>query len=191
MATKKKAPAKKKARKKPTRGKRPPLPPGSESTGPKGINWPKYRERYVTSIDKITYAEIAEEAGVNPTTVEKRAAEEGWREQRKDHFTAISREWREICKHETNAIKLESLQAIRATKSVILRHLARGLVRNASVNDLVQLVKQELNLLGEPDFTGEISHGVDNNILREALKTAIEKGQLDRTALRRAAKNAG
>ncbi len=40
--------------------------PASKSTGPKGINWSVWREKYVTTVDKITYAEVAEKVGVNP-----------------------------------------------------------------------------------------------------------------------------
>jgi hypothetical protein len=194
VATKKKTSKKKPAaKKKKGKSKRPAKLPEkkSQSTGPKGVNWAIFRERYVTSIEKITHAEIAEAAGVNRATVEKRSLKEKWPEQRKDHFTEITRSWRELCKTEVNAIKLENLRAIRATKTVLLRQLSKGLIRNASIADLLACIKQELTLLGEPDFTGEISHSMDTDKLREALKIAIETGEIDRTALRRASKNAG
>ena len=164
-------------------------PKTTTATGPKGINWSIPRERYVTTVDKISYAEIAESLGVNPSTVERRAAEEQWKEQRQDHFTEVARHWRELCKNEIGAVKLESLRAIRATKTVLLRQLSRGLMRNASVGDLIALVRQEMVLLGEPDVTANLNQSVDEDKLREVLKQALDTGKIDRTALRKSAKN--
>ena len=160
------------------------------STGPRGVNWAIWREKYVTTVDKITYLELSRLIGVNEATVERRAAKEKWGDQRKDYFTEITRQWKDICKNEINAVKLESLRAIRATKTVLLKKLSQGLIRTATVADLLNLIKQELALL-DPSTGADLTihHSVDENKLREVLKTAIETGQIDRTALRKAARN--
>lgn len=179
---KKKAKPKRKPKGKKKAGKR----PITGQTGPKGVDWTKIKELYVTSTPFVSYAELAQDYKLALTTVKTQGKKENWVGARVAFFKEADRVFMDAAVNEIAAVKKEDLRILRTAQAFVLKLMQARAIKPPSLRDLVAVMREKRAILEGVDATIRVEVGEDTTkrvgeLFEKALKA---KGGITRQDLR-------
>ena len=155
----------------------------NKSTGPKHIPWDKAEVRYVTAEwpDVVTYEDIAKEYDVGVRVVQKEGSKRKWPDKRSKWLKDGTEELLNLASKEVGRFKLEQLKKVKKLLK-IGEEFVKVNPRAWKAKDMIEYLKYQLVLLGEPDVT--VGGSIDLNLAKEQLQELVRKGIVKRDALR-------